>query len=796
MRRYLLLAFAILGPAVGCGSKSAPDQSGESPRDIQGRLKGQTTYTATATETATATTTATHTATETQTTTASTSSTGTRTGSAPGTYQQIYTFTGTITSTGTAIVYYASWAHSKGNTATATTSQYASGTGVATVTRTVTSPFGGTETKTASATVTGSGTKTGTTTVTVTQTVTTPTTNAGTGTRTVTATGTATGTATQTWTATWTTQATQTVTNTATSTETSTTTTTLTDTTTGTVTRTVTLTMTTTDTNTSVDAGAGGDGGNAGSCLQDWRGTTCGQWCLRETQADRANCVTFLECYRTNQCGPDTCGTNPDDTCGVNRVAPGMGMAPKIIADQVYQCLACPGSSPVTSCVNVPDTAPCADSNLCTQGERCLAGACVGGVEKPCPGDQCNDAGTCNPTTGQCVLTPKTGTDCDDGNLCTQTDKCQAGVCVGTNPVTCSAQDECHAVGTCSPVTGTCNNPAKAGCTVNQTIQATAVGETETLFGAVVPRTDGTLWAAGLRGAYRVDAAGTATLFAPSIAKSFLVDPADGGFIGVVSGSDFVIYDASGTQQASVAVPDNASVALAPGRAVAAMKLLTGVVEEGLDTTAVRLVGEGHDVTFPVSDFRRSFPTRDYYLHTTSTEIIVHDYAGNELHRYPSAADLMAASTGSRAFGFVVHGTTSVAYTHLPSGALGTPVALDGPVWNLALSPDGRFMVATTKQKVYLFLDGAVVNTVPIAVAYINSADVSNEGLVVLGTQNNDQTTQLRGLGPQGVIGFTRSRPSLDGRGYHPAVRFTPDGRGFVSSERDGASIFNLSLSL
>ena len=137
------------------------------------------------------------------------------------------------------------------------------------------------------------------------------------------------------------------------------------------------------------------DGGTGENCLQDWRGTTCGNWCLRETQADRANCVAFLECYQTNGCGPDTCGTNPDDTCGVNRVAPGMGMAPKLIADQVYQCLACPGTSPVTSCTNVPDTAPCTDNNPCTQGERCQTGACVGGIEKLCPGDQCNEAGTC-----------------------------------------------------------------------------------------------------------------------------------------------------------------------------------------------------------------------------------------------------------------------------------------------------------------------------------------------------------------------------------------------------------------
>ncbi len=332
---------ATLALALGCASKDVPDEPGAPPRVLEGRLQAQTTVTTTGTETATATNTSTVTATAsqvvtvtqtttntvtatgtgtapvtqtltvtatatssrtgtvTQTATKTATSTATRTGSAPGIYQQIYTFTGTVTSTGTAIVYYASWPHWKGNTATATTNQFASGTAVATVTRTVTSPFNRTETKTASCTVTGSGTRTGTATVTVTQTVTTSITNAGTGTRTLTATGTATGTVTQTWTATWTSRVTQTVTNTTTRTVTNTTTvtngttdtsthtltqtasqtttvsttstatgtntttstgtkaTTATITTTDTVTNTVTLTLTGTDSDTSVDGGSG-----------------------------------------------------------------------------------------------------------------------------------------------------------------------------------------------------------------------------------------------------------------------------------------------------------------------------------------------------------------------------------------------------------------------------------------------------------------------------------------------------------------------------------------------------------
>ena len=62
----------------------------------------------------------------------------------------------------------------------------------------------------------------------------------------------------------------------------------------------------------------------------------------------------------------------------------------------------------------------------------------------------------------QCTGAPD-GTACDDSDACTQTDTCQAGVCTGGNPVTCTAADQCHTVGTCDPATGTCSNPAKTG---------------------------------------------------------------------------------------------------------------------------------------------------------------------------------------------------------------------------------------------------------------------------------------------------------------------------------------------
>jgi hypothetical protein len=73
----------------------------------------------------------------------------------------------------------------------------------------------------------------------------------------------------------------------------------------------------------------------------------------------------------------------------------------------------------------------------------------------------CTD-GRCDEATDACVGTPKNdGTACDDGSGCTRTDACQAGACVGADPVICPAPDACHDAGACEPTTGLCSRPER-----------------------------------------------------------------------------------------------------------------------------------------------------------------------------------------------------------------------------------------------------------------------------------------------------------------------------------------------
>jgi hypothetical protein len=114
------------------------------------------------------------------------------------------------------------------------------------------------------------------------------------------------------------------------------------------------------------------------------------------------------------------------------------------------------------ACVHTNNTAACNDGNACTQTDTCSGGSCVGGNPVVCTASNtCHTAGTCDTATGTCSNPAKSnGAGCDDGNACTQADSCQAGACVGGNPVVCPTPDECHVIATCNAGTGTC--PAAA----------------------------------------------------------------------------------------------------------------------------------------------------------------------------------------------------------------------------------------------------------------------------------------------------------------------------------------------
>ena len=172
--------------------------------------------------------------------------------------------------------------------------------------------------------------------------------------------------------------------------------------------------------------------------------------CSNPTKLDGASCDDGNACTQTDACQSGIC----------------LGSAP-ISCSPSDQCHVAGTCNPATGICSNPakiNGATCNDGNACTQADSCQAGTCVGGNPVSCSAsDACHTAGTCNPSTGACSNPAKPdGTACDDGNACTLADSCESGVCVGASTVNCPASDQCHVAGTCNPGSGICSNPAKA----------------------------------------------------------------------------------------------------------------------------------------------------------------------------------------------------------------------------------------------------------------------------------------------------------------------------------------------
>jgi hypothetical protein len=104
-------------------------------------------------------------------------------------------------------------------------------------------------------------------------------------------------------------------------------------------------------------------------------------------------------------------------------------------------------------------------------GDACDPQTCGNGAVE---GSEACDGGSC--CSAQCTVAAN-GTACSDADPCTSADQCQSGICVGGNPVVCSASGQCHAAGTCNPSTGVCSNPARPDGTTCSDGNACSTGD-------------------------------------------------------------------------------------------------------------------------------------------------------------------------------------------------------------------------------------------------------------------------------------------------------------------------------
>jgi len=144
------------------------------------------------------------------------------------------------------------------------------------------------------------------------------------------------------------------------------------------------------------------------------------------------------------------------DSCAGGECMPGKALA----CDDGNPCTS-DGCDPVAGCKFVSSAGPCDDGNECTTGDACLNGMCasLGLLDctdaNPCTDDSCVPGQGCVHKLNQAV--------CDDGDLCTTGDHCHLGGCIGSAALTCNDGNPCTD-DSCKPLTGCAFAPNQAAC--------------------------------------------------------------------------------------------------------------------------------------------------------------------------------------------------------------------------------------------------------------------------------------------------------------------------------------------
>jgi len=207
-----------------------------------------------------------------------------------------------------------------------------------------------------------------------------------------------------------------------------------------------------------------------GQCLHEDAAIPCddGNSCTTDDFCVNGVCtgMSVLACDDLNPCTDDSCdvltgcvfvpnGTDCDDGEDCTLV--------DICVDGV-----CTGTDNVCLCTEDADCQPLQDYDLCNGSLVCTDGLCqfdpdtVIGCDDP-DEDDCVEF-ECDPLTGECQGKAKPADEsCDDHDVCTLLETCQAGLCVSDAVVDCNDGQVCTA-DLCDPEDGCLYAPSLAPC--------------------------------------------------------------------------------------------------------------------------------------------------------------------------------------------------------------------------------------------------------------------------------------------------------------------------------------------
>ena len=198
--------------------------------------------------------------------------------------------------------------------------------------------------------------------------------------------------------------------------------------------------------------------------------------CLHKTLENNICCKGGQNhCEDGNPCTTDVCDPETGGCTYVNNAAP-CDDGDACTSGDVCADAACLSGGPTdcddkndctvdtcdsyAGCLHTAVPGACDDHDLCTTGDVCAGGKCVGEAKYCDDGEICT-ANQCNPATGECFFPPNAAP-CDDASICTLNDHCANGACTGT-PLPCDDGDPCT-TDSCNKAVGCLHAPYSGPC--------------------------------------------------------------------------------------------------------------------------------------------------------------------------------------------------------------------------------------------------------------------------------------------------------------------------------------------
>ncbi len=212
---------------------------------------------------------------------------------------------------------------------------------------------------------------------------------------------------------------------------------------------------------------------NSGGC-DDTNPCTTGDHC----EAGVCKATGSLDCDDGDVCTTDSCAPgggcthafnkapcDDDDACTLKDACLGgvcKGTVP-VVCNDLNPC-SDDSCDPAAGCKFIPNQVPCDDGNACTQNDKCGAGVCKAGTAFACEDANPCTSDSCDPAAG-CVYSVNKNP-CDDGDVCTVSDVCDKGSCVPGAPLKCDDANLCTD-DSCAKDSGCVHAANSAACTDN-----------------------------------------------------------------------------------------------------------------------------------------------------------------------------------------------------------------------------------------------------------------------------------------------------------------------------------------